>query len=176
MASRRDQLQSYQFLVQRVLSAFVMRETDPPQSPLRRGVGAAFAGAMIVIIMAAGFAIFGLVTKIGSGKWQVEGAVVVEKETGAPFVYRQGVLYPMANYTSALLASGNLPPPVFRESRNSLTGTRRGVMLGIPNAPGSLPDRGKMVGAPWTLCAVPGTDISGKPITSTSLILGTAMS
>jgi type VII secretion protein EccB len=175
MASRRDQLQSYQFLVQRVLSAFVMRETDPPQSPLRRGVGAAFAGAMIAIIMAAGFAVFGLVTKIGSGKWRVEGAVVVEKETGAPFVYRQGLLHPMANYTSALLASGQVPPPTFRESNKTLSRARRGVMLGIPNAPGSLPDRGKMVRGPWTLCAVPGTDVAGKATTSTSLILGTAV-
>ncbi|MEN3308214.1 MAG: hypothetical protein V7603_4416, partial [Micromonosporaceae bacterium] len=40
MASRRDQLQSYQFLIHRVISALVMRETDPAESPLRRGVGA----------------------------------------------------------------------------------------------------------------------------------------
>jgi type VII secretion protein EccB len=175
MASRRDQLQSYQFLVQRVLSAFVMRETDPPQSPLRRGVGAAFAGAMIAIIIAAGFAVFGLVTKIGSGKWQVNGAVVVEKETGAPFLYQRGVLYPMVNYTSAVLASQQYPPKVFRESHRTLARARRGVMLGIPNAPSSLPDRKGMVGAPWTLCAVPGTDIAGRATTSTSLILGTAL-
>ena len=43
MASRRDQLQSYQFLVHRTISAFVMRQTDPATSPLRRGVGAVFA-------------------------------------------------------------------------------------------------------------------------------------
>jgi type VII secretion protein EccB len=176
MASRRDQLQSYQFLVQRVLSAFVMRETDPPQSPLRRGVGAAFAGAMVAIIIAAGFAVFGLVTKIGSGKWQVDGAVVLEKETGAPFLYRDGVLYPMVNYTSALLASEQSPPKVFRESRRTLSRARRGVMLGIPNAPASLPDAKGMIGAPWTLCAVPGTDVAGRATTSTSLILGTALS
>src|SRR5438552_2218071 len=175
MASRRDQLQSYQFLVQRVLSAFVMRETDPAQSPLRRGVGAAFAGAMIAIILAAGFAVFGLLTKAGSGKWQVDGAVVVEKETGAPFLYRQGVLHPMANYASALLASNQVPPPLFRESRNSLSGVPRGVQLGILNAPNSLPDQGKMIGAPWTLCAVPGTDATGRATTSTSLVIGTAL-
>jgi type VII secretion protein EccB len=175
VATRRDQFQSYQFLVQRVLSAFVMRETDPPQSPLRRGVGAAFAGAMIAIIIGAGFAVFGLVTKIGSGKWQVEGAVVVEKETGAPFLYQRGVLHPMINYTSAVLAAEHAPPRVFRESRRTLSRARRGVMLGIPNAPSSLPDAKGMVGAPWTLCAVPATDVAGRLVTSTSLILGTAL-
>jgi type VII secretion protein EccB len=175
MASRRDQLQSYQFLVQRVLSAFVMRETDPPQSPLRRGIGAAFAGAMIAIIIAAGFAVFGLITKIGSGKWQVEGAVVVEKETGAAFLYHESILYPMINYTSAVLASDQSPPKVFRESRRTLSRSRRGVMLGIPNAPSSLPDAKNTVGAPWTLCAVPGADVAGRTTTSTSLILGTTL-
>src|SRR4051812_17188927 len=119
MATRRDQFQSYQFLVQRVLSAFVMRETDPAQSPLRRGNGAVFAGMMIAVILGAGFAVFGLITKIGSGKWQVEGAVVLEKETGAPFVYQNNVLHPMINYTSAVLA-GQVPTKVFRESRRTL--------------------------------------------------------
>ena len=174
MATRRDQFQSYQFLVQRVLSAFVMRETDPAVSPLRRGVGAAFAGAMVAIIMAAGFAVFGLVTKIGSGKWQVEGAVVVEKETGAPFVYREGVLFPMINYTSAVLAA-EPGATTSRQSRRTLSRVRRGPMLGIPNAPASLPDVKGTVRGPWTLCAVPGTNESGGTTTSTSLILGTAL-
>lgn len=175
MATRRDQFQSYQFLVQRVLSAFVMRETDPPQSPLRRGVGAIFGGAMIAIILTAGFAVFGLITKIGSGKWQVQGAVVLEKETGAPFVYKDGVLFPMVNYTSAILAA-EVPNKVFRESRRTLSRVKRGTMLGIPNAPSSLPDAKNTVGGPWTLCAVPGTDAAGGPATSTSLILGTSLS
>ncbi|GIJ67892.1 type VII secretion protein EccB [Virgisporangium ochraceum] len=174
MATRRDQFQSYQFLVQRVLSAFVMRETDPAQSPLRRGIGAVFAGAMIAVILCAGFAVFGLITKIGSGKWRVQGAVVIEKETGAPFVYRDNILYPMVNYTSAVLA-GDPPTKVFRESRRTLSRANRGNMLGIPNAPASLPDAKNTVSGPWTLCAVPGTNVAGRPSTSTSLILGSAL-
>jgi type VII secretion protein EccB len=175
MASRRDQLESYKFVVQRSLSAFVMRETDPAQSPLRRGVGAAFAGAMIAIIVAAVFAVVGLITKTGSGKWQVEGAVVVEKETGTPFVYRQRTLYPMANYSSALLASGQSSPKTFHESRNSLAKAPRGVTLGIPGAPSSLPDEGKLSTGPWTLCSVTATDQTGRASASTTLILGTTM-
>jgi type VII secretion protein EccB len=175
MATRRDQFQSYQFLVQRVLSAFVMRETDPAQSPLRRGIGAVFAGVMIAVILGAGFAVFGLITKIGSGKWQVEGAVVLEKETGAPFVYQNNTLHPMINYTSAVLA-GQVPTKVFRESRRTLSRAKRGPMLGIVGAPSSIPDAKNTVGGPWTLCAVPGATVDGRPATSTSLILGKALS
>src|ERR1700753_2372120 len=100
MASRRDQLQSYQFMVQRVVSAVVMREPDPVQAPPRRGLGAVFAGAMGGIIVAAGFGFYGLLTHSGSQDWRVDGAVVVEKGTGAPYVYRDGTLYPTANYAS----------------------------------------------------------------------------
>lgn len=171
MASRRDQLQSYQFLVQRVISALVMRQTDPAQAPLRRGIGAVFAGAMILVILSAGFAVYGLFTKVGSRSWKVDGAVVIEKETGAAYVYLGGSLHPMLNYASALLASGQ-PGVVFRESRNSLTGVPRGVALGIDGAPASLPDRHSVIGSAWTLCAVPGADEVGNVTTKTVLLVG----
>jgi type VII secretion protein EccB len=158
VASRRDQLQSYQFLVHRVISALVMRETDPAESPLRRGVGAVFAGFMIAVIVAAGFGIFGLLTKIGNSKWQFDGAVVVEKESGAVYLYRDETLHLMANYASALLASGHTPPTTASVSRNSLLHTPRGGELGIPNAPTSLPDAGKALTEPWSACSVPTAD------------------
>src|SRR5256885_13875914 len=100
MASRRDQLQSYQFMTQPVVSAFVMRETDPAQSPLRRGVGAVFAGLMIAVMVAAGFGVAGILTKAGSNTWKTNGAAVIEKETGASLLYQEGVLHPMLNYAS----------------------------------------------------------------------------
>jgi type VII secretion protein EccB len=153
MASRRDQLQAYQFMTQRVLSAFVMRETDPAQSPLRRGVGAVFAGLMIAVMVGAGFGVVGIITKTGSNNWRTDGAVVVEKETGASFLYESGVLHPMLNYTSAVLAAGK-STAVFHEARNSLTGVPRGTTLGIPQAPDSLPGRDKLLDGPWTMCTV----------------------
>jgi type VII secretion protein EccB len=157
MASRRDQLQSYQFLTQRVISAFVMRETDPAQSPLRRGIGAVFAGLMIAVVVAAGFGIYGLLTKIGNGNWKTDGTVVVEKETGASYVYQSGLLYPAINYTSALLAAGQPTPHVMRVSSNSLNGVPRHSMIGIPGAPNSLPGSGSTVKGAWTLCSTDGT-------------------
>jgi type VII secretion protein EccB len=161
MASRRDQLQSYQFLTQRVLSALVMRETDPAQSPLRRGVGAVFVGLMLTVLVSAGFGIYGLLTKVGSNNWKTEGAVVVEKESGASYVYLGGKLHPTLNYASALLAAGQTTPQVFRVSSNSLAGVARTTMIGIPGAPNSLPPANRTAGLPWTLCSAPGVDDSG---------------
>lgn len=171
MASRRDQLQSYQFLTQRVISAFVMRETDPAQSPLRRGVGAVFAGLMIAVMVGAGFGVYGLLTKIGSNNWKANGAIVVEKETGATYVYNGGQLHPMLNFTSALLDTMTNRGNVFRESSAALVGVPRGVMLGIPDAPDSLPDAHHTVGAPWTLCTAVNPAAQGATTTTLALSL-----
>lgn len=169
MASRRDQLQSYQFRSQRVVSAFVMRETDPAQSPLRRGVGALLIGAMVAVMVAAGFGVYGILTKTGGSSWKVDGGVVVEKETGASFVYAQGILHPAVNYASAVLAAGHGPPTVHRVAARSLRSTPRGATIGITGAPGSLPAAKQLVGAAWTVCSVPATDSTGRATTLVQL-------
>ncbi|GIF11754.1 type VII secretion protein EccB [Actinoplanes teichomyceticus] len=158
MASRRDQLQSYQFRNQRVVSAFVMRETDPAQSPLRRGAGALFAGLMVAVLIAAGFGVYGLLTRVGDNRWRSDGSVVVERESGASFVYLGGRLNPALNLTSAKLAAGRQNPAVHRIAAKALAGVPRGVTIGIPNAPASLPAAGQRVGLPWAMCAAPGGD------------------
>jgi len=172
MATRRDQLHSYQFLTQRVISAFVMRETDPQQSPLRRGVGAVFGGVMVAILVAAGFGIYGIITKVGSDGWKTEGAVVIEKETGASFVYVGGALHPTLNFASAKLAAGRPSTQVFRVSGNSLGEVPRGNTIGIPGAPDSLPGFKKRIGLPWTICSVELTDSAGARITRVQLAAG----
>ncbi len=156
MATRRDQLHSYQFMTQRVISAFVMRETDPAQSPLRRGIGALFGGIMVAVLIAAGFGIYGILTRVGTDQWKSDGSVVVERESGASFVFLAGRLHPTLNVTSAKLAAGRPNPQVFRIAAKSLAEVPRGVTVGIPGAPTSLPVSGKRVGLPWTACAVPG--------------------
>lgn len=172
MPSRKDQLHSYQFMVQRTISALVMRETDPAQSPLRRGIGAAFVGVMVTVIVAAAFGIYGLLTKTGNAEWKVEGAVVVEKGTGAPFVYLNGKLVPTLNYTSALLLAGRTPPQTFTVSSNSLAGVARDLTRGIPGAPGGLPAAKNVLGGAWTACALPATDVAGGATVTTVLAVG----
>lgn len=157
MATRRDQLHSYQFMTQRVISAFVMRETDPAQSPLRRGIGALFGGLMVAILVGAGFGVYGILTKSGSDAWRSDGSVVVERETGASFVYSGDRLTPALNLASAMLAAGRPNPQVYRVAAKSLGDVPRGVTVGIPGAPASLPAGDHLVGLPWTMCAVTGS-------------------
>ncbi|GAA3398967.1 type VII secretion protein EccB [Cryptosporangium minutisporangium] len=172
MASRKDQLHSYQFMLQRAISALIMRETDPAQSPLRRGVGAAFVGLMVTVIVAAAFGIYGLLTKTGSARWKVDNAVVVEKETGAAFVYLDGTLTPALNYTSALLLAGQTPPKTFTVPRNSLRDVPRGLLVGIPGAPTALPNRKAVLASVWTACALPARTSAGQNTMITSLLVG----
>jgi type VII secretion protein EccB len=173
MASRRDQLQSYQFLIQRMISAFVMRETDPAQSPLRRGIGAVFGGLMAAILVGAGFGVYGILTKVGGTDWKSDGSVVVERESGASFVYLSGRLNPTLNFASAVLASGKAGQ-VFRVPRKSLSSVPRGLTIGIVGAPDSLPPANQIVGMPWTLCSAAGTDSSGATVATVTLVAGSA--
>ncbi|MGV9981074.1 type VII secretion protein EccB [Micromonospora wenchangensis] len=171
MTTRRDQLQSYQFMTQRVMSAFVMRETDPQQSPLRRGIGALFGGLMVAVLVAAGVGIYGLLTKVGGNSWRQPGAVVVEKESGATYIYLDGRLHPTLNYASALLAAGRPGTQVVRVSASTLGTVPRGVTMGIPNAPASLPAANRRAGLPWTVCSTPTTDDTGRTTDTVTLAL-----
>ncbi|MGH3729312.1 MAG: type VII secretion protein EccB [Micromonosporaceae bacterium] len=193
MATRRDQLHSYQFMIQRVVAALVMRETDPAQSPFRRAAGAIFAGVMVATILVAGFAVYGLMFPGGNMRWKTASdqdggrpVVIVEEETGATYVYMNGTLHPMENYTSAILlgkvgASGgqtsasrqNAGGP-FYVSRDSLAGVQIpiGVRMGIPGAPDSLPSQKNLISGDWTLCSQPKRTVSGGEELETVMVVG----
>ncbi|MDA3648596.1 type VII secretion protein EccB [Saccharopolyspora indica] len=172
MANRRDQLHAYQFMMQRVVSALMVRETDPELTPLRRGVGAAFAGVMVMVLVAAGFGVYGVFTGIGGNAWQAEGAVVVERETGASYVYRQGALQPTLNFASAKLVAGKADAKVHRVSGKTLAGVPRRAAIGIPGAPDSLPEAKFANKDGWTMCSVPGNNPAGGHITTSTLFAG----
>ncbi|WP_433056675.1 type VII secretion protein EccB [Dactylosporangium sp. CS-033363] len=173
MPSRREQIQSYQYLMRRVVNAFVAGEADPAQSPTRRLAGAGYASVMIALLVLAVVGVIGLVRHGGNTSWQAGNAVVIEKETGTRYVYRDGVLYPVANYASAVLAIGQ-PATTVSVSRESLTGATRGPLIGIAGAPDALPPAGRMSGAPWSMCAVAGRDSSGGATVSSQILVGTA--
>lgn len=172
MPTRRDQLHAYQFMMQRVTSALIVHETDPEQTPLRRGVGAVFAGVMIAVLVAAGFGVYGVFTGVGGNAWQADGSIVIERETGATYVYRGGKLQPVLNYASARLISGVPNPGTHRVAGKNLLDLPREPTVGIPGAPGSLPPASRVAGTPWALCSVPGKDSAGAATTATTLLVG----
>ncbi|HEX2770994.1 MAG TPA: type VII secretion protein EccB [Micromonosporaceae bacterium] len=154
MPSRQDQLHSYQFMVQRVVAALVMRETDPAQSPFRRAAGATLASMLVAAIALGGVMVYGVFAGGGATNWRDDQAVIVEKESGARYVFYQDKLHPVQNYASALLAVGAQQPRTILVSRKSIAGVPRGIPLGIPDAPDSLPATRQLSTQPWTVCSL----------------------
>ncbi|WP_326549397.1 type VII secretion protein EccB [Micromonospora sp. NBC_01813] len=171
MASRRDQLQAHQFLGQRVVSALVVRETDPEQPPFRRPTVAAIGSFAVAVIALAVVGIYGMIVPGGNRSWQAGDAVVIEKETGTRYVYLDGRLHPAANYASALLALGRHAPSR-RVSRASLVGVPRGPRIGIPDAPDALPGPDRVLDGSWTFCSQPGVDRTGAAVPESVLMVG----
>lgn len=155
MQSRTDQVHSYQFFLQRVVSALVTRESDPADLPFRRLGWAGLGSVMVAVLVAAGFGVYGILVGGGATSWRDGTAVVVEKGTGTAYLYREERLFPMANLVSAQVALG--ADAVVRVSARSLRGVPRGPLLGIPDAPAGLPDEGSLLTGGWAMCteAVP---------------------
>src|SRR5688572_19605649 len=143
MQSRRDQIHSYQFFLHRVISGLVAREADPAELPFRRLGGAALGSVMIAVLALAAVGVYGLVVGGGATSWRAGTFVIVEKETGTRYIYRDGYLHPVLNFASARLVLGQ-PAPAKMVSAKSLVGVARGAALGIPGAPDALPDRGRL--------------------------------
>lgn len=172
MASRSDQLHSHQFTLQRVVGALAMRDPNPTSSPLRRIGGALFAGVMIAVLALAAAGVYGVLRPGGDGSWRNGDAVIIEKESGARFVLRAGVLHPVPNYSSALLLLGSPERRTATVSRASLSGVPRGVPLGIPGAPDVLPAAGELLGSPWTVCSRAPATGSGRSGVESVLFIG----
>lgn len=155
MRTRREQVQAHRFTVRRIISAMVSGEPETLDLPMRRLALATVASTAIAALVFAGFWIVGLIWPGGAESWKVDGAVVIEEETGARFVYYDGQLHPVQNYASALLIVSSGDREVFTVHQSSLADTPRGGMLGIPGAPDALPEPDRFVSSPWLTCSAP---------------------
>ena len=171
MASKRDQLQAYQFVVQRATSALVAGETDLEQPPFRRPVTSSFIGVALAIVALACVGVYGMIVPGGNDAWRDANAVVVEEETGTRFVYLDGRLHPVSNYASALLLVGS-NATTRSVSRDSMVDVPRGPRLGIPDAPDALPGKERLLTGAWSLCSTPASDVAGDRVEESVLIVG----
>ena len=157
MQSRRDQLQAYRFLNRRALAALVAGEPDAPEPPMRRLSLTTITGIMVAILVAAGFAAYGLI-KPGSSTKLSTGTIYIERETGARFVLIDNTLHPTLNYTSAVLAAitGDQQGKVAVKTvgASTLAHKPHGSTIGIDGIPDSLPrNTNRLVRSPWTVCS-----------------------
>lgn len=169
MATRKDLLKAQSFVHQRMVNALVIRDPDNPQPPLRRLRTATFIGALIGVIVMAGFGVVGLLSRGGIQTWQEldKDLVLIDTEAGAVFTYRgesgQRQLRPAANITSALLLAGGEA-----EVKTVKTASMKGVellpMQGIPQAPRQLPAKDDLQATPIRLCSA-APDRGYRPIT-----------
>lgn len=175
MQTRKDLYQAHKFMQQRLGLALLQGEPDVPESPMRRYNVAAFCGALVSVLLLAGFGIWGLLSPGHATKLTDPGQLLVEEETGALFVYSQSErqLLPVANYVSARLLLDESEINVRNVTAASLAEFRRGPLVGITGAPDSLPAKEKLVKGPWSVCVVEGEDSTGGRRPYTSLIGGT---
>lgn len=170
--TRRDQLQAYRFQNRRALAALVTGRPNVIEPPMRRLTVTTISGIMIAVLIAVGFALVGLIRPAANTEWRQANSVIVENDTGARYVYIDGVLHPALNYASAILAAGSgQPPQLIHVDRSQLDGVRRGSLIGVPGLPDSVPAPSDLVTAPWTVCSrlvpTPGTSTVRAAVTVT---------
>ncbi|WP_406074549.1 type VII secretion protein EccB [Micromonospora sp. NBC_01638] len=153
MRTRRDQVQAYRFVTRRIVSALLSGDPETTNLPMRRLGMAVFGSVVAAAVVLGGVGAYGQLT--GNAAPLQDQALVIERETGATYVFMRGQLHPTLNYTSARLIL-NKPDVVPRTmSQASLRDRPRGVTLGIVGAPDALPDRKSLTGLPWSVCDVP---------------------
>ncbi|MFC4508186.1 MULTISPECIES: type VII secretion protein EccB [Streptomyces] len=173
MQSRRDQVQAYSFTVGRLSSGMLAADPDAVDTPMSRTRRGAVTGALIALLLCAGFTVFGLLFPKDSDAWRAPDALITEKETGARYLYGDGVLRPVLNYASAKLITGK-DGKVVQVSRATLADVPRGTPIGIPGAPDSLPAAGQLSDAAWQVCATTRAAADGTREPATTLAAGAA--
>src|SRR2546430_13219418 len=107
MQSRRDQVQAHLFVVGRLKSGILGADPDALEVPLARTSRGLFIGTILGLLGLVAFALFGVLFPGGSTSWRGARAMLIVKESGARYVYFDGVLHPVLNYAYAVLVLGN---------------------------------------------------------------------
>ncbi|QFU87701.1 type VII secretion protein EccB [Amycolatopsis sp. YIM 10] len=173
MWTQRDQIQAYQFLRRRLVSALVSADANHPVSPGRRLVLGTIIGIAVALLITAVFGVIGLLKPSGGKDWLAGGKVIVEEETGARFILgEEGTLHPVLNYASARLLAGGDGSATVKVPAKNLAKAGRGPRVGIPGAPDSLPGKERLQTGPWISCSRTSRDQPTDAEPATSVLLG----
>ncbi|MGC4745472.1 type VII secretion protein EccB [Micromonospora sp. DT201] len=171
MRTRRDQVQAYRFVTRRIVSALLSGDPETTNLPMRRLGMAVFGSVITAAIVLGGVGAYGQLT--GNAAPLTDQSLVIERETGATYVFMSGQLHPTLNFTSARLILNDPAAEVRTMSQASLRDRPRGLTLGIVGAPDALPDRKSLTGLPWSVCDVP--DPVDPEHSSTRLVIDRAL-
>jgi type VII secretion protein EccB len=164
MTSRRDQVQAYGFVVGRLNSALVHGEPDAVHPPMQRTKSATLGGVLLGVLGIAGFLLFGLfVPAHKAAAVPTAGDLIVVPQTGARYLYSSGKLFPVLNWSSALMLMGG-SPTVQNETAAAIATIPQGPPLGIVGAPDSLP--AEVNQGDWLACA---QESGGRPQTAVAI-------
>ncbi|WNI21445.1 type VII secretion protein EccB [Streptomyces sp. ITFR-16] len=178
MRSKRDQVQAHTFMMGRLTSGMLLADPDAPESPLGRTTRGALIGIIVGILIAAGAFVYGLLRPGGNDSWRGGDSLIVNKDTGARYLYSDGRLRPVRNYASALLIGG-AGLKTTTVGTNSLKGTPVGAPVGIAGAPDGVPDPGDLERSAWEVCSTGGgeetTLVPGAPVENLPIGAGSAL-
>ncbi|MEC3978324.1 type VII secretion protein EccB [Amycolatopsis sp. H20-H5] len=173
MWTQRDQIQAYQFLRRRLVSALVAADANHPVAPNRRLVLGIALGLAVAVLVTAAFGVIGLLKPSGGKDWLAGGKVIVEESTGARFILGQdNALHPVLNYASARLLAGGAGDATVTVSAGDLGKAPRGAQIGIAGAPDSLPPAAGLVTTPWSSCSRTSQDAPSSAEPTSSVLLG----
>ncbi|MGH3903226.1 MAG: type VII secretion protein EccB [Pseudonocardiaceae bacterium] len=154
----KSQVQAYRFVVRRMESALVRKDSVMLHEPMRNHLRASGVGLILGVLGLAAFFVVGLFSPTS----KLDGnEIVVVKQTGQVFVVQDTEplrLIPVPNLTSARLLyaafSPDLsPPPETKVIEDSaLVGQRQTPTAGLEGAPEALPEPDKLVGGDWSVC------------------------
>lgn len=166
MQNKRDQVQAHMFLMGRLTSSMLRSDPDAPESPQGRTNRGVAIGVIIALLVAAGAFVVGLISPGKQDSWRSSGGLIVNKETGARYLYLDGRLRPVRNYASAKLLGG-VDLATTTVSTASLKGTPHGAPVGIEGAPDELPGAGDLSDDPWQVCSTPAAQAAASKAVTT---------
>ncbi|HEU0090222.1 MAG TPA: type VII secretion protein EccB [Pseudonocardiaceae bacterium] len=184
----KSQVQAYRFLLRRMESALVRKDAVLLHEPMRNHLRASAVGLIVAVLGLAVFFVLGLFKPIS----KIEGGDIVNvKGTTSVFVVVEDAgdepmrLVPVLNLTSArllyaALVPGKQPPETKFVEESALAGIHRTPVIGLPDAPQTLPDPKKLIKGDWSVCdtATVRDDLpnaESRPEVATTAVIGTTL-